>query len=176
MPEKRGPTVETIPPGDNRSRLTCPDCGFVRYENPKIVVGAVCTWQDKVLLCRRAIPPQVGFWTIPAGFMEMSETTAEGAVREVLEEAGAQIEIGELIGIYDIPRISQVYVIYAARMTAGDVAAGIESQNVGLFAWDDVPWGEIAFPSITWALKRFRGEPGPAFDRAPRTDLGLGRP
>jgi len=106
----------------------------------------------------------------------MNETTAEGAVREVLEEAGARVEVGELVGIYDIPRISQVYVIYAARMTAGEFAAGAESQNVALFAWNDVPWEHIAFPSITWALRRFQDAAGPAFDQAPRSESGFGRP
>jgi ADP-ribose pyrophosphatase YjhB (NUDIX family) len=150
-----GPTVETVPKGDTRSRLVCPDCGYIEYSNPKVVVGAVCTWQDKVLLCRRAIAPASGRWTIPAGFMELGESTSEGAAREVWEEALARVRIEGLVGIYDIPHISQVHVIYRAAMTDAEFAAGEESEEVGLFAWSDVPWDELAFPSVRWALKRY---------------------
>jgi ADP-ribose pyrophosphatase YjhB (NUDIX family) len=161
-----GPTVESVPEGDNRTRLVCPDCGYIHYDNPKVVVGAVCTWEDKILLCRRAIEPRLGFWTIPAGFLELNESTAEGAAREVWEEARAKVEMDDLIGVYDIPHISQVYVVYRAHMTTPEFAPGPESQDVVLSDWDDIPWDDIAFSSIVWALKKFRDGAGPNFAHA----------
>ena len=157
----------TVPEGDNRTRLVCPDCGYIRYDNPKVVVGAVCTWEGKVLLCRRAIEPRLGYWTFPAGFMELDESTAGGAAREVWEEARAKVEMDGLIGVYDIPHISQVYIVYRARMTTPEFAPGTESQDVVLFDWDDIPWDDLAFSSITWALKRFQEDAGPTFAHAP---------
>jgi ADP-ribose pyrophosphatase YjhB (NUDIX family) len=153
--------IRAVPEGDDRERLVCPDCGFVNYENPKVVVGAVVSWQDRILLCRRAIPPRKGFWTLPAGYMEVNETAAEGAVREAMEEACADIEIETVLAVYSIPRISQVQVIYRARLVSPDIAAGPESEEVGLFRWDDIPWGDLAFPSVRWALGHYdevRGE------------------
>lgn len=160
-PNAAGPSVRAIPEGDDRERLVCPDCGFVNYENPKVVVGAVCAWEDRILMCRRAIPPRIGHWTLPAGYMEQNETTEAGAAREAWEEARARIEIDALLAVYNIPRISQVQIIYRARLASPDVSAGPESQEVGLFAWDDIPWHDIAFPSVHWALNHFaelRGE------------------
>jgi ADP-ribose pyrophosphatase YjhB (NUDIX family) len=156
--EKRagGPSVETVPEGDNRTRLVCPDCGYIEYANPKIVAGAVCTWEDRILLCRRAIAPAKGLWTIPAGYLELGETTAAGAAREVMEEAGARVTIGALLGLYEIAEISQVNVVYHAPMLSGAFAAGVESLDVRLFAWEDIPWRELAFPSVRWFLERFR--------------------
>ncbi len=152
----RGPSIRMIPEGDNRERLVCPDCGHIIYDNPKVVVGAVATWEDKFLLCRRAIPPRSGFWTIPAGYLELGETTAEGALREAREEATARLELDSLLAVYNIPRISQVQLIYRARLLSPDIAAGEESQAVGLFAWANIPWNDIAFPSVHWALQRHR--------------------
>ena len=172
--DKSGPSVRAVPPGDDRERLVCPDCGFIAYENPRVIVGAVCVWQDRFLMCRRAIPPRKGFWTIPAGYLEMGETTAEGAAREAWEEAQARIEIEGLIGVYEIPRISQVYVVHKARLLAPEFAAGPESDEVVLMAWDDIPWDSIAFPSIRWALERFRQGLGPGHALAPETNPGLG--
>jgi ADP-ribose pyrophosphatase YjhB (NUDIX family) len=151
----RGPSVREVPEGDNMERLVCRDCGFIAYENPKIVVGAVATWEDRILLCRRAIQPRLGFWTLPAGYMELNETTAEGACREAWEEARARLDIKSMLAVYNIPRISQVQVIYRAELVSPDVSAGPESEEVGLFDWDDIPWDEIAFPSVTWALNHF---------------------
>ncbi len=151
-----GPTVETVPDGDDRARLVCPDCGFISYENPKVVVGAVCVWQDRVLLCRRAIEPRRGYWTIPAGYLELNETMTEGAAREVWEEAGAHVTVAGLVGIYEIPHISQLYVIHRAVMDSPDFQAGPESEAVELVDWSDIPWDDIAFPSITWALRQYR--------------------
>ena len=147
--------VRRVPEGDTHPRLVCGDCGFVNYENPKVVVGSVCTWEDRILLCRRAIEPRRGFWTLPAGYLEVHETTMEGARREAQEEACADIEIQHLLAVYNIPRISQVQVIYRARLLS-DVAAGPESQEVGLFRWDEIPWDDLAFPSVRWALHHYR--------------------
>ncbi|MEO8602316.1 MAG: NUDIX hydrolase [bacterium] len=143
------------PDGDNRERLVCDSCGFVSYENPKVVVGSVCTWGDRILLCKRAIEPRKGYWTLPAGYMEVRESTADGAAREAWEEACATIEIDALLAVYNIPRISQVQVIYRARLANPDVAAGPESEAVGLFTWDEIPWDDLAFPSVRWALTQF---------------------
>jgi len=144
-----------VPEGDNRPRQVCDHCGFIDYVNPRVVVGAVCTWQDRVLLCRRSIEPRSGYWTIPAGFMEEGETTEDGAAREAHEEALADIEVEALLGVYNIPRISQVHLFYRARLRSPDVAAGEETHEVRLFAWEDVPWDELAFPSVRWALRAF---------------------
>ncbi len=151
-----GPTVRKVPEGDNRERLVCETCGFILYHNPKVVVGAVCGWNDTILLCRRAIEPRRGYWTIPAGYFELDETTAEGAAREVLEEAGAHIEITALLAVYSIPRISQVQVIYAADLASPELDPGEETLDAGLYAWDDIPWDDIAFPSVRWALHHYR--------------------
>jgi ADP-ribose pyrophosphatase YjhB (NUDIX family) len=155
-PLSRGPSVLAIPEGDNRERMVCPDCGFIHYENPKIVVGSVCLFGDRFLLCRRAINPRRGYWTLPAGFLELNEATPEGAKREALEEARAEIVIDGLLAIYDIPRISQVQIIYRAHLETPQFGAGPESLEVRLFAWDEIPWNELAFPSVRWALEQFR--------------------
>jgi ADP-ribose pyrophosphatase YjhB (NUDIX family) len=162
--EKRlpGPCVEKVPDGDNRARLVCPDCGYIEYANPKIVVGAVCWWETSILLCKRAIAPSLGLWTIPAGFMELGETTSQGAAREVWEEAQARVVIEDLVGIYEIPHINQVNIIYRAAMISAEFAPGVESEAVGLFAWEDVPWEQLAFASVRWSLERFRAGGGPS--------------
>jgi len=148
--------VRRIPEGDHRSRLVCAACGHVVYENPKIVVGAVVVAGEAVLLCRRAIEPRHGFWTLPAGYLELGETLEEGAARETWEEAQARIELDGILGIFSISRIGQVHVIFRARFSADAspplFAAGAESLEVGLFSWDAIPWDRIAFPSIRWAL------------------------
>jgi ADP-ribose pyrophosphatase YjhB (NUDIX family) len=165
--QSAGPTVERVPDGDNRPRLVCPDCGYIAYTNPKIVVGAVCTWEGQVLLCRRAIAPAKGLWTIPAGFMELGETTAQGAAREVWEEAQAQVSIEALVGIYEIPHISQVHMIYRGPMTSPAFAPGEESEDAALFSWASIPWDDLAFPSVRWALERFRAGGGPWLHTVP---------
>ncbi len=148
--------------GDEHDRLTCADCGFIAYENPKIVVGAVVALDgDSVLLCRRAIEPRRGFWTIPAGYMELGETAAEGAAREAWEEARARIALEGILAVYSIARIGQVQILFRARLEEPGFAAGPESLEVRRFGWDDIPWEEIAFPSVRWALKAWRsGVPG----------------
>lgn len=144
-----------VPVGDNRERAVCNDCGFVSYENPKIVAGAVVISGDKVLMCRRAIEPRRGFWTLPAGYMELGETIEEAAVREAHEEAEALIHLDGVLGIFSVARIGQVQVIFRARFAnpdAPEFRPGQESLEVGLFRWDEIPWNEIAFPTVVWAL------------------------
>jgi ADP-ribose pyrophosphatase YjhB (NUDIX family) len=145
-----------VPEGDNRERLICADCGFVAYENPKVVVGSIVTRDGRVLLCRRAIEPRRGFWTLPAGYMENGETVAEGAAREAWEEARAKIDIDGILAVFSISRLGQVQVIFRARFAADSAeppfAAGEETLELGLFGWDQIPWSEIAFPSVRWAL------------------------
>jgi len=143
------------PEGDDRQRLVCESCGFVQYENPKIVVGAVAHDGPHILLCRRAIPPREGYWTLPAGYLELGEDPEAGARREAWEEARAHLELDQLLAVYSIPRISQVQLIYRARLSDPRVAAGPESREVGLFDWRQIPWEAIAFPSVHWALADF---------------------
>lgn len=146
---------QRVPEGDDRLRRVCRDCGFVDYENPKVVVGSVATWEDKILLCRRAIEPRIGYWTLPAGYLEIHESAMDGACREAWEEARAELEIDQLLGIYSIPRISQIQLIYRARLVTPEVSAGPETQELDLFIWDEIPWEDIAFPSVHWALRDF---------------------
>ena len=145
-----------VPSGDNLPRDICDRCGFIHYVNPKIVVGSVVTYDGKFLLCRRAIEPRRGFWTLPAGFMEQGETTEEGARREAREEANADIVLRDLLAIYNIPRIAQVQIMYRAVLDREVFSAGEESLEVALFEWNDIPWDELAFPSVYWALTQFR--------------------
>lgn len=165
-----GPRVRAIPEGDDRERLVCSDCGFVLYENPKVIVGAVCRWDGRYLLCRREIEPRRGFWTMPAGYMELNETTEQGAIREVWEEARATVEIDALLAIYNLPQISQVHLIYRAHMLSPDFAAGPETTEAGLFAWEDIPWRDLAYPTVGWSLRHdheLRGQRGFAPRGAP---------
>jgi ADP-ribose pyrophosphatase YjhB (NUDIX family) len=151
-----------IPEGDDHLRAVCVECGFINYENPKIVVGSVVHHGDRILLCKRAIDPRKGFWTLPAGFLEQHETTMAGAAREAWEEARARIEIEALLAVYSIPRLSQVQLIYRARLADPVIAAGPESAEVALFTREEIPWDEIAFPSVHWALGHDREAAGRA--------------
>lgn len=137
-----------VPAGDNRPRFVCDACGSIHYQNPKMVVGCIPEWEDRVLLCRRAIEPKYGLWTLPAGFMENGETTADGAARETLEEAGARVEVLELHSLINLPDINQVYLMYRARLLDLDFAPGEESLEAALFREADIPWGQIAFRTI----------------------------
>ncbi len=168
-PAAAGPSVRKVPEGDTHERLVCPDCGYIQYDNPKVVVGAVCTWEDRFLLCRRDIYPRRGFWTLPAGYLELNESPADGAVRETWEEACARIDIDALLAIYHIPRISQVQLIYRARLSSADIASGPETREVRLFEWEQIPWDEIAFPTVRWALRHHR-EVGNGADFAVRSN------
>lgn len=149
------PVTHRIPSGDNRHRYVCDACGTIHYENPRMVVGCLPVWQDKVLLCRRAIEPRLGLWTLPAGFMENGETTAEGAMRETLEEAGARVEIDSLYTLVNIPDIDQVYLLFLARLLDLDFAPGEESLEVGLFAEADIPWDLLAFRTVQKTLEHY---------------------
>jgi ADP-ribose pyrophosphatase YjhB (NUDIX family) len=152
-----GPSVWKVPTGDNRERLVCADCGFIHYENPKVVVGVVAVWNATVLMCRRAIEPRRGFWTLPGGYLEARESMADGAKREAWEEAEARIEITDLFAAYSVPRLSQVHLFFRARLLDDNVAAGIESLEARLFAWDNLPDADsIAFPTTRWALAHYR--------------------
>ncbi len=150
---EKGPRLRQVPPGDDKERLVCPDCDYVAYENPKIVAGSVAIEDGRILLCRRAIEPRRGFWTLPAGFLELGESPEEGARREAVEEANAAIDIDGLLAVYTVRHISQVQLFYRARLRSA-VSPGIESQEVGLFAWEEIPWSELAFPSVKWTLER----------------------
>lgn len=146
--------ITKIPPGDDKPRQVCGDCGFVNYINPKIVAGAVVTQGEQILLCRRAIEPRKNYWTLPAGFMEEGETVEAGAAREAMEEANAVIDIDQLLGVYSVPRISQVQIMFRAKLMS-DISPGPESLEVGLFDWKDIPWRELAFPTVVWALTHY---------------------
>jgi ADP-ribose pyrophosphatase YjhB (NUDIX family) len=164
MAEKRsfvqpppGPRFERrVPQGDTTERYVCGDCGHIYYSNPKIVVGSVVAHDGKILLCRRAIEPRKGYWTLPAGYLEEHETPEDGAKREAKEEAMCDIVLDALLAVYSIARISQVQLMYRARLAHPGFAAGPESLEVKLFAWEDIPWTELAFPSVHWALERYR--------------------
>ncbi len=152
-----------VPEGDNRLRHICPSCGAIHYQNPKVVVGCIPVWEDRVLLCRRAIEPRYGLWTVPAGFMENGETSQQGAARETLEEACARVAVEGLYTLFNLPHINQVYLLYRSRLLDLDFAAGDESLEVALFQEAEIPWQEIAFPVIRESLRlyfadRSRGE------------------
>ena len=154
--------IRQIPEGDNRERSVCRDCGHIDYQNPKIVVGAVVAHEGRVMLCKRAIEPRRGYWTLPAGYMELGETTEEGAAREAMEEAEADITLEGMLAVYSISRIGQVQLIYRARFADPanpSFAAGPESEDVRLFDWDEIPWDEIAFPTVRWSLDTWRANP-----------------
>ncbi len=144
-----------IPAGDDHLRDVCDACGHIHYFNPKIVVGALPVWQGKVLLCKRAIEPRYGKWTLPAGFMEEGETLEEGATRETLEEARARIRIVSLYTVISLPAISQVYMLFRAELLDVDFSAGTESLDVALFDEADIPWDELAFRTISTTLRHF---------------------
>jgi ADP-ribose pyrophosphatase YjhB (NUDIX family) len=153
------PVSLSIPEGDNRPRYVCTHCEAIHYQNPKLVVGSIPVWEGdgelKVLLCKRAIEPRYGYWTLPAGFMENAETTAEAAIRETEEEAGANIAIGELFTLLNVAHVHQVHLFYLARLRDLDFAAGVESLEVRLFSEHEIPWDDLAFPTIRTTLELF---------------------
>ena len=144
-----------IPEGDNLPRQVCTDCGTIHYQNPKLISGCIPKLRDYVLLCRRAIEPRYGLWTIPAGFMENGETLEEAAIRETHEEACARIEIDELYSVFSLPHVSQVYVIFRGHLLSDDFSPGPESLETVLFAEHEIPWGKIAFPVVAQTLKSY---------------------
>ncbi len=144
-----------IPEGDNRLRHCCPGCDMVFYDSPKVVTGCVAQWQDKILMCKRAIEPHIGTWTLPAGFMENRETLQEAAARETFEEATARTSNLELFAIYNLPHISQVYVMFKADVIDGEASSGIESLETEFVDESNIPWSELSFPIITETLKLY---------------------
>ncbi len=144
-----------VPPGDSRERDCCDACGTIHYLNPRPVVGTIPVWDDRVLLCRRAIEPRYGAWTLPAGFMELGETVAQGAQRETVEEAKANIEIGPLFSMIDVPGVEQIHIFFLARLRDCNFGPGIESLDVRLFREDEIPWDEIAFRTVATTLRLF---------------------
>ncbi|MGB7541522.1 MAG: NUDIX hydrolase [Burkholderiales bacterium] len=144
-----------VPPGDTLPRHVCDGCGTVHYRNPLIVVGTIPEWEDRILMCKRAIEPRSGKWTLPAGFMELGETTAQAALRETLEEATAHVELGEVYTLLSVPHVDQVHLFYRARLLDLDFAPGEESLEVALFREGDIPWKEIAFRTISATLRHF---------------------
>ncbi|HCJ50550.1 MAG TPA: NUDIX hydrolase [Gallionella sp.] len=147
-----------IPDDDSRPRHVCTACGTIHYQNPNMVIGSLPEWKDKILLCRRAIEPRLGLWTLPGGFMENGESTTQAAIRETLEEANARIEIGELYSMYSLPYINQVHLLFRARLLDLDFSPGIESLEVRLFGEAEIPWDEIAFRPIRFSLEHFFAE------------------
>ncbi len=151
------PVSFIVPPDDNRQRFVCSHCGTIHYQNPKLVVGSIPVWQAEgtmqILLCKRAIEPRLGFWTLPAGFMENGETTEQAAMRETSEEAGANIELHSLFTLLNVPHVHQVHLFYRATLLDLDYAAGVESLEVKMFTAAEIPWDEIAFPTVTHTLQ-----------------------
>src|SRR3546814_696718 len=149
------PITLCIPPDDNRKQAVCNNCGAVHYQNPRNVVGVLPVWKDKILLCRRAIEPRYNTWTLPAGFMELGETTAQGAMRETQEEAGAQIRLGPLYTLIDVPHAEQVHFFYLAEVLSEELYPGPESLEAAFFSVDDIPWSELAFRTIITTLEHY---------------------
>jgi len=150
------PVELRMPPDDHRARHVCTACGTIHYQNPKIIVGALPEWEDgRILLCLRAIEPRHGLWTLPAGFMENGETVTQGAARETLEEANARIEVHELLGLYNLPYINQVQMLFRATLLDLDFSPGVESLDVRLFREDEIPWDQLAFRPVRYTLEHY---------------------
>jgi ADP-ribose pyrophosphatase YjhB (NUDIX family) len=149
------PVALRVPDGDTMARHVCEACGEIHYQNPKIVAGCIPEWEGKILLCRRAIEPRNGLWTIPAGFMENGETVEQAAARETWEEACAHVEINGLYAVFNIPHVNQVYMIFRAALKDETFAPGIESLETGLFEEAEIPWSQMAFPVVVQSLERY---------------------
>ncbi len=149
------PVSQRIPEGDTKPRYVCDVCERIHYQNPRIIAGCLPIHEDKVLLCKRAINPRSGMWTIPAGFMENNESISQGALRETAEEANANVEILDLYTVFSLPHISQVYMFFRARLTDLNFSAGDETVETRLFDEAEIPWNELAFPVITQTLEYY---------------------
>jgi ADP-ribose pyrophosphatase YjhB (NUDIX family) len=149
------PVVQRVPPGDSLPRYVCDQCGEIHYQNPRVVVGTIPEWEGRLLLCRRAIEPRYGYWTLPAGFMENGETVAEGAARETLEEAGARVVLGEPFSMISVPRVNQVHVFYRARVVDREFQPGTETLEVALFEESGIPWKDLAFRTVSLTMERW---------------------
>ena len=145
--------VQRVPPGDSLPRWVCDNCGEIHYQNPKLVVGTIPEHEGRVLLCRRAIEPRYGYWTLPAGFMENDETAWQAALRETLEEAGATVELAEPFSLISVPRVNQVHLFYRARLLDLDFKPGEETLEVAMFDEAGLPWNDIAFRTVGRTLK-----------------------
>ena len=150
-----GKLEQRIPEGDDRTRHICSNCDTIHYINPRVIVGCLVEYENKILLCKRAIEPRSGLWTLPAGFMENGETTLQGAARETWEEARAVVADQQFYRLFDVPNISQVYMFYRARLVDGAFGVGPESEETGLFSEDEIPWREIAFPVVYHTLREY---------------------
>ncbi|HEU0186275.1 MAG TPA: NUDIX hydrolase [Gallionellaceae bacterium] len=150
------PVMLRTPQDDSRERYVCTSCATVHYQNPKVIVGAIPEWEDgRILLCRRAIEPRIGLWTLPAGFMENNETTPQGAARETMEEANAEVDVGELYSFYNLAYINQVYMLFRARLLNLNFHPGVESLEVALFAEHEIPWDKLAFRAVKMTLEQY---------------------
>ena len=152
------PVTRKVPPGDTLPRYVCDACSTIHYQNPRIIVGCIPEWEDRILLCKRAIEPRYGLWTVPAGFMENGETTFQGAARETLEEANARVDVGPLYAVYNIPHINQVYMLFRARLLDTDFSAGAETLETRLFSEAEIPWDELAFDTVRNTLNHYYGD------------------
>ena len=144
-----------IPEGDNRERYVCNNCGTIHYSNPNVVVGTIPSYENKILLCKRAIEPRYGLWTLPAGFLENGETIEQGAIRETLEEAKLKVKDSRLFTVISVPHIDQVYTFFTAKIINDDFGPTAESSEVQLFNYEDIPWDELAFPTVMRTIKLF---------------------
>ena len=147
--------TQRVPPGDNLPRWVCDSCNTIHYENPKMIVGCVAEWDGRILLCKRAIEPRYGLWTVPAGFLENGETTADGAQRETLEEANARVEIDALFSLYNLPHINQVYMLFRGRLLDSDIGPSAETLEARLYEETAIPWNEIAFVTVRRTLHQY---------------------
>lgn len=175
-PRCGGPVERRTPPGDDRPRAVCPACGHVHYENPLVVVGTVCLAGGRVLLCRRAIEPRRGLWTIPAGYLELGETLEEGARREAFEEARVVPALDGLLAVFSLPHIGQVQTMFLGRLDEAVAEPGPETLEVGFFRFDEIPWEELAFPTVRRVLEiaRERHAVRPLVPVLGREDRGIG--
>jgi ADP-ribose pyrophosphatase YjhB (NUDIX family) len=149
------PVSLKVPVGDTLARYVCDACNTIHYQNPRMVVGCIPEWEDRILLCRRAIEPRYGLWTVPAGFMENGETTLQGAARETLEEANARVDVVQLYALYNIPHINQVYILFRARLLDSDFSAGAETLETQLFLENEIPWEQLAFATVRNTLTHY---------------------
>jgi len=152
------PVELRVPAGDNLPRHVCPACETIHYQNPKMVIGCIAEWEDRILLCRRAIEPRLGLWTLPAGFMENGETVAQAALRETLEEANARVELAAMYSVLSVPHVNQVHIFYRGKLLDLGFGPGAESLDVALFAEADIPWKELAFRTISTTLRHYYGD------------------
>jgi len=152
--------VFRVPEGDNLPRHLCDACGTIHYLNPRLVIGTLPEWEDRILLCRRAIEPRRGFWTLPAGFMELGETAEQAAIRETLEEANARVELTGLFTLLSVPHVDQVHLFYRARLLDLNFSAGAESLEVALFREAEIPWEDISFRTVSTTLKHYLTDRG----------------